>query len=126
MNVVDSPPGMTRPSSPASSSALRTSTTSTPSPRSICACSRKLPCTARTPIRTGCMEPWYRRELPLLRSQHVPAAVRALGPAREDEPLEMRERLGHREPALTVDEVGREELERDLPRVHRGNPERGF
>src|SRR5213596_3374753 len=47
MNVVDSPPGTTRPSSP---SGLRTSTASAPSRRSIAACSRKFPCRARTPI----------------------------------------------------------------------------
>src|SRR5918992_148539 len=52
MIAVDSPPGMTRPSSPSSSSGLRTSTASAPSRRSIAACSRKLPCTARTPIVT--------------------------------------------------------------------------
>src|SRR3954447_25935606 len=46
---------MTRPSRPSSSSGLRTSTTSAPSRRSIAACSRKLPCTARTPIRSGSM-----------------------------------------------------------------------
>src|SRR5438128_553413 len=43
---------MTRPSSPSSCSGLRTSTTSAPSARSIAACSRKLPCKARTPIFT--------------------------------------------------------------------------
>src|SRR5260370_69577 len=43
---------MTSPSRPASSSGLRTSTTSAPSARSIVACSRKFPCTARTPIRS--------------------------------------------------------------------------
>src|SRR5918997_1752581 len=53
MIAVDSPPGMTRPSSPSSSSGLRTSTTSAPRRRSIAACSRKLPCTARTPILIG-------------------------------------------------------------------------
>ena len=36
MNVVDSPPGMTRPSRPSSCSGLRTSTASAPRPRSIC------------------------------------------------------------------------------------------
>src|SRR3954454_15419546 len=51
MKVVDSPPGMTRPSRSSSCSGLRTSTTSAPSRRSIAACSRKFPCTARTPIR---------------------------------------------------------------------------
>src|SRR5918996_493153 len=52
VNVVDSPPGMTRPSRPSSCSGLRTSTTSAPRRRSIAACSRKLPWTARTPIVT--------------------------------------------------------------------------
>src|SRR5262245_1737104 len=50
MNVVDSPPGTTSPSSPLSCSGLRTSTGSAPSRRSIAACSRKFPCRARTPI----------------------------------------------------------------------------
>ena len=50
MNVVDSPPGITSPSSPSSCSGLRTSTGSAPRRRSIAACSRKFPCTARTPI----------------------------------------------------------------------------
>src|SRR5215212_9161163 len=53
MNVVDSPPGTISPSSPSSSSGLRISTASTPSRRSICTCSRKFPCTAKTPIFTG-------------------------------------------------------------------------
>src|SRR5207248_2216916 len=44
---------MTSPSIPSSSSGFRTSTTSAPSRRSIAACSRKLPCTARTPIRSA-------------------------------------------------------------------------
>ena len=48
--AVDSPPGMTSPSSPSSCSGSRTSTGSAPSRRSTAACSRKLPCTARTPI----------------------------------------------------------------------------
>src|SRR6186997_3317719 len=48
--ALDSPPGMIRPSSPSSCSGLRTSTGSAPSRRSIAACSRKFPCTARTPI----------------------------------------------------------------------------
>src|SRR5437879_2817394 len=52
MNVVDSPPGTTRPSSPSSSDGFRTSRTSAPSRRSIAACSRKFPWTASTPIRT--------------------------------------------------------------------------
>src|SRR5262245_20707828 len=63
MNVVDSPPGMTRPSRPSRCSGLRTSTTSAPSARSIAACSRKLPCTARTPIRRGSTGKSYRRGL---------------------------------------------------------------
>src|SRR4051795_8532206 len=50
MNAVDSPPGMTSPSSPSSCSGLRTSTMSAPRRRSIAACSRKLPWRARTPI----------------------------------------------------------------------------
>src|SRR3954463_3479276 len=53
MKVVDSPPGTTRPSSPSSCSGFRTSTASAPRRRSIAACSRKFPCTARTPILTG-------------------------------------------------------------------------
>src|SRR6188508_54275 len=53
MNVVDSPPGITSPSRPASSSGFRTSTGSAPRRRSIAACSRKFPCTARTPILMG-------------------------------------------------------------------------
>src|SRR3954453_11774363 len=55
MNVVDSPPGTTRPSSASSCSGLRTSTTSAPRRRSIAACSRKFPWTARTPILSGSM-----------------------------------------------------------------------
>ena len=51
MNVVDSPPGTTNPSSPASSSGFRISTGSAPSRRSIASCSRKFPWTASTPIR---------------------------------------------------------------------------
>src|SRR5262245_175931 len=50
MNVVDSPPGTTSPSSPSSCSGFRTSRGSAPSCRSIAACSRKFPCRARTPI----------------------------------------------------------------------------
>src|SRR2546423_14029222 len=53
MNVVDSPPGMTRPSSPSSCSGLRTSTGSAPRRRSMAACSRKFPWRARTPIFTA-------------------------------------------------------------------------
>ena len=48
--VVDSPPGITSPSSPSSCSGSRTSTTSAPSPEAR-ACSRNAPCSARTPIR---------------------------------------------------------------------------
>src|SRR5919199_1570255 len=48
--AVDSPPGITSPSRLASCSGRRTSTTSAPRRRSIAACSRKFPCTARTPI----------------------------------------------------------------------------
>src|SRR5512132_68891 len=50
MNVVDSPPGTTSPSSPSSWSGLRTSTACAPSRRSMAACSRKFPWRARTPI----------------------------------------------------------------------------
>ena len=50
MKVVDSPPGTTRPARPASCSGFRTSTGSAPRRVSIAACSRKFPCTARTPI----------------------------------------------------------------------------
>src|ERR1043165_9933291 len=53
MNVVDSPPGTTSPSSPSSCSGLRTSTTPPPSRRSTAACSRTFPCTASTPIFTA-------------------------------------------------------------------------
>src|SRR5215218_9119473 len=52
MIAVDSPPGITRPSRSSSCSGLRTSTGSAPSRRSIAACSRKSPCTARIPIFT--------------------------------------------------------------------------
>ena len=51
MIAVDSPPGISSPSSPESWSGFRTSTTSAPRLRSIVACSRKLPWSARTPIR---------------------------------------------------------------------------
>src|SRR6476469_8280243 len=47
--VDDSPPGMTRPSSPARSRGSRTSTASTPTSRSAAMCSRNAPCRARTP-----------------------------------------------------------------------------
>src|SRR5436305_6970107 len=50
MIAVDSPPGITSPSSCSSCSGLRTSTGSAPRCRSTAACSRKLPCTARMPI----------------------------------------------------------------------------
>src|SRR5438034_1449889 len=50
MIAVDSPPGITRPSSSLSCSGLRTSTGSAPRRRSTAACSRKLPWTARMPI----------------------------------------------------------------------------
>src|SRR5437899_12959103 len=52
MIAVDSPPGRISPSSPASCSGSRTSTGSAPRRRSTAACSRKFPCTARTPIRS--------------------------------------------------------------------------
>src|SRR5689334_15430247 len=64
MKVVDSPPGTTSPSSPSNSSGFRTSTASAPSRRSIAACSRKFPCTARTPTRIVFQSrfgPWPRR-----------------------------------------------------------------
>src|SRR5688572_21010920 len=47
--VVDSPPGITRPSRPSSPAGVRTSRTSAPSPRSIRAWAWKSPCRARTP-----------------------------------------------------------------------------
>ena len=49
--VVDSPPGITRPCSPASSSGWRTSTGSRPTSASARMCSRNAPCRARTPTR---------------------------------------------------------------------------
>src|SRR5436309_11131804 len=52
MIAVDSPPGTISPSSPASCSGSRTSTGSAPRRRSTAECSRKFPCTARTPIRS--------------------------------------------------------------------------
>src|ERR1051326_6352393 len=54
--VVDSPPGITSPSRPSSSSGFRTSTTSTAGPPSsvqrwsALTCRAKSPCSARTPI----------------------------------------------------------------------------
>ena len=51
--VVVSPPGTISPSSQRSCSGRRTSTGSAPRRSSIAACSRKLPCTERTPIRSG-------------------------------------------------------------------------
>src|SRR5665648_1022818 len=47
--VVLSPPGITNPSRPSSSSARRTSRASAPSCSSTTRCSRKSPCRARTP-----------------------------------------------------------------------------
>src|SRR4051794_19106669 len=52
MIAVDSPPGRISPSSPSSCSGSRTSTGSAPRRRSTATCSRKFPCTARTPIRS--------------------------------------------------------------------------
>src|SRR5579884_320337 len=49
-NVDDSPPGITRPSMPSSSSGLRTKTVCTPNDLSVCRCASKSPCRARTPI----------------------------------------------------------------------------
>src|SRR5438552_4159534 len=57
-SVVDSPPGITRPSRPSSSSGFRTSTTSTAGPPSSAqrwsalTCRAKSPCSAKTPIFT--------------------------------------------------------------------------
>src|SRR5215218_8207470 len=51
--VVDSPPGITRPSRPSRSAGTRTSRTSAPSSRSIRACAAKPPWRASTPISTG-------------------------------------------------------------------------
>src|SRR6185312_6701101 len=47
--VVDSPPGMTSPSTPSRSAGTRTSTASRPTSRSARQCSRNAPCRARTP-----------------------------------------------------------------------------
>src|SRR6185312_8892777 len=47
--VEDSPPGITRPSSPSRSRGSRTSTASTPTSRSAAMCSRNAPWRARTP-----------------------------------------------------------------------------
>src|SRR4051794_35564521 len=60
MKVVDSPPGMTSPSSPTRCSGLRTSTVRAPRRCSIRACSRKFPCTASTPIANGSILKSYR------------------------------------------------------------------
>src|SRR5918994_6207286 len=48
--AVDSPPGTMIPARPSRSSTSRTSTGSTPRDSRISACSRKSPCSARTPI----------------------------------------------------------------------------
>src|SRR5438270_4814097 len=48
--VVDSPPGMTRPSSPSRSAGTRTSSTSAPSRSRTPVCAAKSPWRARTPI----------------------------------------------------------------------------
>src|SRR5918995_1210423 len=102
MKVVDSPPGMTRPSSPSSCSGLRTSTASAPSRRNIATCSRKLPWRARTPIRATA--------LPAADFEPIGVEQRARGDAhhRVAEPggdvgehlrvLEMRRRLDDRLP----------------------------
>src|SRR5215217_110939 len=50
--VVDSPPGITSPSSPSRSAGTRTSRTSAPRPRSISACASKSPWSASTPTST--------------------------------------------------------------------------
>src|SRR4051812_42743365 len=50
--AVDSPPGITSPSRPASCSGFRISNASAPSARSVAACSRKFPWRARTPMRS--------------------------------------------------------------------------
>src|SRR5262245_46103716 len=55
--AVDSPPGITSPSSPSSCSGNLTSTTCAPRRRSVAACSRKLPWTARTPMRGEALTP---------------------------------------------------------------------
>src|ERR671936_3035569 len=57
--VVDSPPGMTSPSTPSRSDGTRTSTASRPTSRSARRCSRKAPCRARTPAlpATGLQQP---------------------------------------------------------------------
>src|SRR2546427_12551000 len=87
--AVDSPPGMTSPSSPSSCSGLRPSTPSAPSRRSVAACSRKLPWTARTPTFTG----------PILRSGLFPLAAAEQQAEQREEEAEADE--GERElPAL--------------------------
>src|SRR5437667_2308659 len=91
MKVVDSPPGTTRPSSPSSSSRLRTSTGSAPSRRSIAPCSRKFPWTARTPIRgLGTQKSYprsggWRRRRSCRRSREVPAPPPAQAESDEQE-----------------------------------------
>src|SRR5512133_563404 len=76
---------MIRPSRSSSCSGLRTSTTSAPSRRSIEACSRKFPCTARTPIFNGSatssilVSPSVQERHPHLKSLH-PRASRNLPP----------------------------------------------
>src|SRR4051812_10111597 len=93
MNVVDSPPGTTRPSSPSSSAGLRISTASTPSRRSICTCSRKLPCTARTPIFTGSIVSGPIRSFETLRLASGDAALlQAEGDEQESDEREHRVR----------------------------------
>src|SRR5690242_9335720 len=80
--VEDSPPGMTRPSSPSRSRGRRTSTASTPTSRSAATCSRKAPWRARTPI------------LPATRLQQaLLAELRDLGPVRGV--AEAERHLGH-------------------------------
>src|SRR3954469_2045328 len=71
MKVVVSPPGITSPSSPSSCSGFRTSTVRAPRRCSICACSRKFPCTASTPIVNGSMGKWYRGAEALLRGERA-------------------------------------------------------
>src|SRR5918997_420244 len=96
--AVDSPPGTMIPTRPSRSSMVRTSTGSTPSFLSISACSRKSPCSARTPILASrlCPLPSTGREpLSFRKVPHLPADHRL---------PESLARLGHR---LRISEVGR-------------------
>src|SRR6478735_6873999 len=77
MIVVDSPPGITRPSRPSSSSGSLTSATVAPSLRSAAACSRNAPCRARTPMRSDLST----RALPAANFEPLALGERARGDA---------------------------------------------